>query len=39
VVQQRDYKFVTYPGAAHPFFNDTGSRITQHPPKRPVWKP
>ena len=29
VVQQRDYKFVTYPGAAHPFSNDTDSRY--HP--------
>ena len=29
VVQQKDYKFVTYPGAAHPFFNDTDSRY--HP--------
>ena len=25
MAQQNDYKFVTYPGAGHPFFNDTGS--------------
>ena len=29
MVQQKDYKFVTYPGAGHAFFNDTGSRY--HP--------
>jgi carboxymethylenebutenolidase len=26
MAQQKDYKLVTYPGASHPFFNDTGSR-------------
>ena len=29
LAQQKDYKFVTYPGASHAFFNDTGSRY--HP--------
>ena len=29
MAQQNDYKFVTYPGAGHAFFNDTGSRY--HP--------
>ncbi len=29
MAQQKDYKFVTYPGAGHAFFNDTGSRY--HP--------
>ena len=27
--EQKNYKFVTYPGAGHAFFNDTGSRY--HP--------
>lgn len=27
--ENKDYKFVTYPGASHAFFNDTGSRY--HP--------
>ena len=39
MVQQNDYKFVTYPGAGHPFFNGTGSNIAQNPPKRPGWDP
>ncbi len=25
-VEEKNYKFVTYPGASHAFFNDTGSR-------------
>ena len=29
LAQQKDFKFVTYPGAGHAFFNDTGSRY--HP--------
>ena len=29
LAQQKDYKFVTYPGANHAFFDDTGSRY--HP--------
>ena len=29
MAQQKDYKFITYPGAGHAFFNDTGSRY--HP--------
>jgi carboxymethylenebutenolidase len=29
MAQQKEYKFVTYPGANHSFFNDTGSRY--HP--------
>ena len=28
-VEEKNYKFVTYPGAGHAFFNDTGSRY--HP--------
>ncbi len=29
MAQQNDYKFVAYPGAGHPFFNNTGSQY--HP--------
>jgi len=39
VVQQKDYKFVTYHGAGRPFFMPPVASITQNPPKRPGWNP
>jgi len=39
IAQNKEHKFITYPGANHAFFNDTGSRYNPRPPKAHGWKP